>query len=205
MSLLEQKYRIKGRHDDVHFLTARQIYERIKEDSKSDYNWIASTGELVKICKISSFPNEYAIAIKIAILNCYSNIEHRANCGGDRYYDNPADVEAVQYCYNSLYGIDTEDAILSRKKYLIEMIARACYVRVFSALYHPGPTYRKLREDFIHSKFEEYISQEEINFKQLVKTLRSEFTEVVKTAEENGDFEEDKKKTGKVGKCSIKD
>ena len=108
--------------------------------------------------------------------------------------DDPEDEKAVQYCYNSLYGIDTEEAVSARKRYLTEMINTATYVRVFSPLYHPGSTFRKLREDFIKSKFEEYISQEKIDFKQLLETLNSNFSEIIMTAESNGDFEEDEKK-----------
>ena len=91
MSFVEKKYMVTGHHGDIHSLTAKQLYEQILDDSKSDYNWIAPASELVKICKNTSFPTEYALAIKCAILNCFSNIEHRANCGGDRYIDKPAD------------------------------------------------------------------------------------------------------------------
>lgn len=195
MSFLEEKYTVKDWHGHTYSLTAKQLSERVVNDSKSDYNWIAPARELVRICKIVSFPDEEALTIKIAILNCFSNIEHRANSGGDRYITDPADEEAVEYCYNSLYGIDSEEAISVRKYYLTEMISTASYVRViFDSLYHPGPTFRKLREDWNKSKFEEYISQENIDFKQLVETLHNDFAETVKTAEENGDFEEDEKK-----------
>ena len=194
MDLLTNKYRVSGWHGTTHSLTAKQLYKRVLEDSESDYNWIAPARELVRICKKSSFPTEYSLAIKIAILNCFANIEHRANCGGDRYGINPADEEAVQYCYNSLYGVDTEDAIEARRYYLTEMLSTASYVRIFSSLYHPGPTFRKLRDDWIKSKLEEYISQEKIDFEQLLETLRDDFTEVVNKADENGDFKEDEEK-----------
>lgn len=195
MSFLEKKYIITTRNDRICSLTAKELYERIlKDSSQSDYNWIAPARELVRICKISSFPAEYSIGIKIAILNCFANIEHGANCGGDRYYDHPADKDAVYYCYNSLYGIVMEDAISARKRFLTEMINTASHLRVLDCLYFVGPTYIKLREDWSKSKFEEYFSQEKIDFKQLVETLRSNFHEIVKTAESNGDFEEDKKK-----------
>ena len=164
------------------------------QDSKYDSSWIAPARELVRICKKASFPAEYALAIKIAILNCFSNIEHKANCGGDRYIYDPADEKAVQYCYNSLYGIDTEEVVSARKKYLTEMISTASYVSIFSSLYHPGPTFRKLHEDFVKSNFEKYISQKQIDFKQLVETLRRSFSKIIETAEANGDFEEDEKK-----------
>ena len=194
MNFLGQRYLIHGWRDSEHVLTAKELHERVMTDSKSDYNWIAPARELVRICKKTSFPSDYALDIKIAILNCFANIEHRANCGGDRYCDDSADKEAVQYCYNSLYGIDNEEAIVARKRYLTEMIDTASYVRFMDSLYHPGPTFKKLREDWSKSKFEEYISQEKIDFKQLIETLRSSFTEVITTAESNGKYEEEEKK-----------
>lgn len=200
MSFLEKKYKVTGWYGDVKLLTAKQLEERVLEDSKSDYNWIAPARELVKICKELSFPVEYAHTIEIAILNCFSNIEHRANYGCNRYWTDPEDEEAVQYCYNCLYGIDREDAVTARKRFLTEMINTASHVRLFGSLYHPGPTYQKLRENWRKSKFEEYISQEEIDFKQLVEILRSNFDEVIKIAESNGDFEEDEKKEKKIRK-----
>ncbi|MCI8548196.1 MAG: hypothetical protein HFJ38_04840 [Bacilli bacterium] len=194
MSLFGRKYLINGWRNSTHLLTAKELHERVMKDSKSDYNWIASASELVRICKKTSFPAYYALDIKIAILNCFANIENRANCGGDRYRDDPADKEAVQYCYNSLYGNDNEKAIIARKRYLIEMIKTASYVNIFDSLYHPGPTYRKLCEDWRKSKFDEYISKEKIDFIQLVETLSNSFAEVVKAAESKGDFKEDEKK-----------
>lgn len=193
MSFFEKKYMVTGHHGDIHSLTAKQLYERVLNDCKSDYNWIASASELVRICKKASFPAEYALAIKCTILNCFANIEHRANCGGDRYIDNPADQEAVQECYNSLYGVKDQKAVSARKRYLAEMIATASYIRFLDSLYHPGPTFRKLREDWSKSKVQEYISQEKIDFKQLVEVLRNEFVEIIKKAEVAGAFEEDER------------
>lgn len=194
MSFFETKYSVTGHHGEIYRMTAKQLCERVIEDSKSDYNWIAPARELVKVCKKIDFPEEYALTIKIAILNCFANIEHWANCGGEHYIDNQEDKKAVQYCYNSLYGIDTEEASLARKRYLTEMINSVIEVRVFDPLYHPGSTFRKLREDLGSSKFEEYISKKNIDFDKLVEILKSDFAEIVKAAETNGDFVEDEKK-----------
>lgn len=193
MSFVEEKYMVTGHHGDTYSLTAKQLYERILDDSKSDYNWIASASELVRICKKTSFPAEYALAIKCAILNCFTNIEHRANCGGDRYIDKPADQEAVQECYNSLYQVEDEKAISARKRYLAEIVATASYTRIFDSLYHPGPTFRKLRKDWNKSKVQEYISKEKIDFKQLIEVLHGEFVEIIKKAEVDRAFEEDER------------
>lgn len=190
MSFDEEKYMVKGWYG-IYSLTAKQLYERVLNDSKSNYNWIASASELVRICKETSFPTEYALAIKCAILNCFANIERIANCGGDRYIDNLEDREAVQECYNSLYQVEDEKAISARKRYLAEMIARASYIRMFDPFYHSGPTFRKLREDWCNSKIQQYISQEKIDFKQLVEVLRDEFLGIIKKAEEDAAFEED--------------
>lgn len=193
--MAKEKYLIHTWSGNEKLLSAKELYERVMEDCKSDYDWIAPARELVRICKKTSFPTEYAIDIKIAILNCFANIEHRANCGGDKYGEDPKDLEAVHYCYNSLYGLDKEEAINARKYYLSEMIKSASYVRsIFDSLFHSGPTYRDLCEQWRNAKFDEYISQKEIDFVEMLKTLRNDFVDTIKSAEENGDFEEDDKK-----------
>jgi len=194
MSFFERKYEIVRHSGAIEAITAKQLYERILIESKSDYGWIAPASELVRVCKKESFPAEYAISIKTAILNCFANIECKANRGGDRHIIDTEDKEAIQYCYNSLYGINNEAAILARKRYLREMIYFACYVKVLDSMYHPGATFIKLREEWVKSKLNEYISQEEINFEQLLKTLRDNFRELIKKAEDNGDFKEDEEK-----------
>ena len=50
MSLSEKKYKITGWHGDTQVLTAKNLYERVLEDSKSDYNWLASAAEIVRVC-----------------------------------------------------------------------------------------------------------------------------------------------------------
>lgn len=194
MSLCEEmKYVVFGRRE-IQKMTAKELYNRVMEDSKSNYNWIASAPVLVALCKEPTFPAEYAIGIKVAILNCFANIEHGANSGGDRYRTDPADADAVQYCYNSLYGIETEEAISARKRFLSEMISTASYVRLFDSLYHPGPTFKKLSDDWHKAKLEEWISKRNIDFEKLIDVLRSSFTAMIKEAELKGDFIEDEKK-----------
>ena len=106
MSLFERKFYVIDHYDNMHKMTAKELCQRIKEDSKSDYNWIAPARHLVRICKSPKFPVEYAIIIKSAILNCFANIEWRANFSGVRHRLNIEDEEAVEYCYNSMFGID---------------------------------------------------------------------------------------------------
>ena len=186
---------VTDHYGTVHKMTAKELKERIEYDSKrSDYNWIAPAKNLVSICKSPGFPEDYSLFIRVAILNCFANIEHRANNYGDRYYTKADDAEAVQYCYNSLYGSEDESAIAARKRFLTEMIVTATYTNLYDPHYHPGPTYKKLREDFRNSKFEEYIGKQNIDFKELQETLKAEFIAAVKKSDESGDFDEDEKK-----------
>lgn len=194
MSLCEEmNYVVFGRRG-MQRMTAKELYNRVMEDSKSNYNWIASAPVLVALCKTPTFPTEYAIGIKVAILNCFANIEHVANSGGDRYRINQADKEAVQYCYNSLYGVKSEEAISARKRFLSEMISTASEVRRFDPLHHPGPTFRNLCHDWRKAKLEEFLPKKRLNFEKLITVLRSDFTAMIKEAELKGDFDEDEKK-----------
>lgn len=197
MSFFEKKYTFVGHRREMHMMTAKQLCERIVQDSKSDYNWIAPASELVRVCELLSFPTKYALTIKVAILNCFANIENRANSGGDRYFTKPADAEAVQKCFNSMYGVNREDVVLARRYYLTEMLKYATYTRVFDSLYHPGETFRKLREDFITTKVEENISKKEVDFNTLVESSKNEFAETVKVADSKGAFVEDEEKDQK--------
>ena len=55
-------------------MRATDIYNAVMHDSKeSDYNWIASAKELVKLCKNENFPIEYSTEIEMAILICFAN------------------------------------------------------------------------------------------------------------------------------------
>lgn len=191
---MSKYYSIIGWHGDEIVMNAEQLCERIIEDSKSDYNWIASATELVRVCKLPDFPKECADVIKMAIINCFANIESRENAGGDRYRTDPNDQEAVTFCYNSFFGREEEEIISVRKYYLMEMIKTASYTRVLDVHYHPGPTYKKLCDDWRKSKLDENISKENMNFGELIQILSNEFIQMVKEAEDNGAFIEDEKK-----------
>ena len=193
MKFMDQMYYlVHTRAEGDQVLSVEELYERVMNDSsKSNYHWIASAGELVRICKKTSFPIDYSIDIRIAILKCFASVEHSANCGGDKYKDKQSNIEAVQYCYNSLYGVDKEDAIDARKSYLSEKIKSVSYVYLFD--YYSGATYRRLCKQWHDLNFEKYISQKEVDFANLLPYLHNDFVEMIKKAEENGDLEDDKR------------
>ena len=193
MRFFQKKYVIVDHYGGTYIFTASQLYNRVMKDSKYDYNWIAPANELVRICNESDFPENYAIAIKVAILNCSANIAHKANLGFDQQLYSSEENDALHFCYNSLYNVHTRECLEARRRYLFEMISSATYVYVSSPFYHAGPTYKNIQENFIKSNYEKYVSQEYVDFNQLLDRLNFEFLRLVKSAEDSGSFEDDAK------------
>lgn len=189
MSFFEKKYNITGWK---YSLTAKQLYERVLEDSKSDYNWIASATELVRVCNDPCFPEIYAVGIKIIILNCFANLELQKEYPSEGEL---TDAEAVYSCYNSLPTTD-ETAKKVKENYLTAVITGITkYTQSEVRLpIHVGPTYTKKVEEWKKKKFDEYVSSVTIlNFDQLREDLYTDFDKMVETAEEEGAFEKDDK------------
>lgn len=203
MSLSEKKYKITGWHGETQVLTAKNLYERVLEDSKSDYNWLASAAELVRVCNEPDFPEIYATNIKIIILNCFANLElQQEKCCNRRQ----TDKEAVYSCYNSLPETDAA-VIKAKEKYLaaiIEGITRYSGDEERFPI-HFGPAYKKTCENWKKAKLNEYVSEVKIDFNQLRERLNADFEKTIKEAEKNGIFNEDDKLGGHITSINLKE
>lgn len=168
----EEKYIISG-YSTRHMLTAEELYNRILQDSESDYNWFVPAKEILRVCKRATFPDKYAIAIKVAILNRFSSIANRANANKKDYCLDFSDRLALDYCYNSLYGSTCENAISARKKFLTEMILLA------SNMSSSNSDFIRLREEWRSNILKEYISTEYIDCLNIIGRLRANFIETI--------------------------
>lgn len=192
MSSIAKKYLIRGWGNVKYRMTDTQIYERVLSDSKSDYNWIASATELVRVCNDRHFPEKYAVRIKCLILNCFANLEL---CQEVPSRTLSTDDAAVYSCYNSLPNTDKE-AVDVKEKYLKAIIAAVVKydgdeVRI---RWYSGPEYEKRVKDWKKAKFAEYASAKEIDFVRLRKDLSKDFDAMIKEAEDAGAFDEDIKR-----------
>ncbi len=189
MSFFKKKYKVKGWNGDTHSLTAKALYERVLEDSKSDYNWIASATELVRVCNDPCFPEMYSVGIKLIILNCFANLETKKEYPSHR---ESTDNEAVYSCYHSLPSTD-ETVIKVKSKYLKSVITAITMYTQSEVRFpiHIGETYRKMVEEWKTAKFDEYVSADRIDFKQLQEDLYDDFETMIKTAERDGAFEKE--------------
>lgn len=195
----EHKYKLKGWRGKEYSLTAEELYNRVLADSQSDYNWIASATELVKVCNEPYFPEIYANGIKLIILNCFANLELKKEYPTNK---ERTDNDAVYSCYHSLPSKD-ETVIKVKEKYLtaiIEGIIRYSKDEVRFPI-HMGPAYRKVCDDWKKAKLEEYSSKVKIDFEKLREDLYDDFEMTIRKAEKNGIFaEEDKENNMKVSK-----
>ena len=195
----ERKYDVGGWRGTVYSLTAEELYNRVLADSKSDYNWIASATELVKVCNKRGFPEYYADGIKLIILNCFANLELKKENPFNR---EKTDNEAVYSCYHSLPS-GYEAVIKVKEKYLtaiIEGVTRYAKDEVRLPI-HMGPAYKNVCENWKKAKFEEYASKAKIDFEELRLDLYEDFEMTIRKAEREGLFdEEDKENDMKISK-----
>lgn len=190
MSFIERVYFFKGWNGKRHFMTAKKLYKRVMKDSESDFNWIASATELVKVCKKRDFPVAYAAEIKVAILKAFTNLENNHSYA----YCEPTDEDAVHYCYNSLSGSD-EETVNAKKEYFKVMIRQSSLVPSYNySFYISGATYLRLSEEWRKKKLDEFNPDKEIDFEQLIKELKADFNYTIKIAEDQGAFKEDDEK-----------
>lgn len=192
MSSIAKKYLIRGWGNVKYRMTDKQIYERVLSDSKSDYNWIASATELVRVCNDRHFPEKYAVRIKCLIINCFANLEL---CQEVPSRTLSTDDAAVYSCYNSLPDTD-KGTVDAKEKYLKAVIAAVVKYDGFEVRirWYSGPVYEKKVKDWKEAKFAEYASAKEIDFDQLRKDLSKDFDAMIKKAEEDGDLDEDTKR-----------
>ena len=194
MNILKNKYIITGWNGMKYYFTAEELKNKILADAKSsDYNWFAPAKVIIETCNNPSFPTKDAIFIKIAILNCFSNIANRANSGGDRYESNPENDAVIMDCYNSLYCINSSDSISARKKYLTEILRTASDPLLIDPLSNLScsSTFQNLRNKWIQIRFYRYISKEKIDLKTLEKSLTDDFSRIIQKARSKGLFKQD--------------
>lgn len=184
----EKKYNVTDSRGINHLLTAKQIYERVLQDSKNNYNWIISAQQLVEICNEPSFSKSYAQAIKIMILNCFADLESQREFP----YSGETDKNVVDICYHSLTN-ENEKAIKVKEKYLTSVITSVVKYTKYESRTprHQGPVYKKMCKEWEKAKFEEYVRKEKIDFYKLREKLNDDFEDMIEKGEKAGKFKKD--------------
>lgn len=185
-------FRFKDSNGVMRSWTAKKLYNRVMIDADASlYNWIASAAELVRVCKEVDFPEHYAKEIKLAILNNFAFLEME---GRGTAKSEPADVEAVHYCYNTLTSKE-EEVVNAKRRYLRARIFRAPFFPIYDYRFHNVERkYIGFQERWLCKKLDELVSEKEIDFEQLMKDLEADLRQTIKRGEEEGAFKEYYKK-----------
>jgi len=168
---MSRLYFIIDRDGFIHLISAEKLHKKIMEQSKeSNYNFIAPVTDLVRVCNKKSFPKEYAIDIKVAILNCFSEILKKYN----HRHILESDLESVYKLYNSLFSITDERVINARYNFLKIYLIYSVYDYRNKILYKED-FYLECLTEWQKKKFVELSKLEEISFDNLKFSLVLDF------------------------------
>lgn len=189
MNSSEKTYSIKDWYGRNRVLTAKELYERVLRDSVSDYNWIASATELVKVVNEPDFPPDFKETIQIIILNCFANLEKQRYTYTNGYSE-PTDQDAVYDCYYSLPNTSKEGKE-AKLKYLTAIVTTITKRYNSTRIFYEEKRYDTICKKWEKLKVKECFSAKEINLETLRAELENDFIQTIESAEKAGIFNED--------------
>lgn len=185
----EAKFKVIGWVNEEYLLTAEELYLQVLEDSKRDYNWIASAPELCRVCDNPEFPEKYAKKIKIMILNCFANFEKSG------IPITQEGREAALHCYNTLPPED-EEVSMAKKRYLEAIMDFVIEYEMEKNGRHIGQSYKEVCSEWKKSHLNEfgYI----VNLKEIKEYLYADLKKTIGKAEQEGKFKKDDEEYEKI-------
>lgn len=179
-------YMFQDNKGNYRVMSAKKIHKRVMEDSKkSNYNWIADADNLVFVCNCKTFPLEYAIDIKVAILNCFARLM------SNTLYKNNYELNPVYSAYNSLNGITDEKVIEARTNFLNAYLTDIMYESYAYLPVHSGKSFDEVCGEWKRKNIENLLSSNFVYFNELIETLSNDFKETIRAEEEKGVFLKD--------------
>lgn len=178
---------IKDHNGKNHILKSSKIHKLVMEKSEeTNYDWIAPASNLVSLCEQKKFPLEYAIDMKVAILNCFAELMNKKDL--DNFKKD--DLDAVYYAYNSLakyyannllYKAKAEEINEARSNFLKAFLKNIIFNK-YTFLYR-GKSYHEFVDEWINQKFEELFFKDYIFFSYIKNSIKQEFYNDASTLE----------------------
>lgn len=168
-----------------HEMAPEELLERIRKDSRSNWNWLAPATEIVKTISDPEFPEPIANELKKIVLRCFANVLLSNRIGTER----PTDQIAVAYCYYSLHGKASKRIKRLYRENLIEAVMRDVDRRTWHI---HGEQYREFCGDYKKEAIHRFTGRDfGTDFMRFRTNIEADFEKALKQAEESGAFKED--------------
>ena len=166
-------------------MTPDELLERIRTDSRSNWNWLAPATEIVKTISDPDFPEPIANELKGLILKCFADTLLSSQIG----HEKATDQIAVAYCYYSLHGkVGKSIKRLYRKNLIKAMVS---YVGALSPIIH-GKEYRAFCERWEKDAFKNFTKRFGIDFMHFGPRIKVDFESSLNCADAAGEFDNDR-------------
>lgn len=177
---VEKIFQVVTRENEKVFFTARELFEIVSKNSKSDYNWVASATELYNVCQMEGFDKKYAKSIMLLILNCYATLELKIT--DEANYEETAQ-ETVNNIYNR-FSFDDKEASFIKERYLRNVILAVTMYngdeeRIKLNYCH---SFYELEENWKNEMYFYYCEESDLDFKIVRRSLRLKYEDFMKEA-----------------------
>lgn len=169
-----------------HEMTPIEFFERIKEDSASNWNWLAPATEIARTISDSEFPEPIANELKGIVLRCFADLLLAEQPG----YQKNTDQIAVAYCYYSIHGKAGKRVKRQyRENLLRSVVAESPWHKLLGAC---GEEWRKFCETWKKDALQYFTERFGVDFMRFRANAKADFKKAIELADEAGEFENDK-------------
>lgn len=152
----------------------------MKQSKESDYNWLASSGELLRVCNKPNFNKKYAQDIKLAIISCYSNLLD--------YKDFDNIINACQ-AFNELRieSKKNEEKDENIEKVCARFLDAFIFRKIFwTCVAYDGKSFDEETKKFRKTKIKQLLEQDTVNFHFLSENISREYKNYIDKKVQDG-------------------
>lgn len=174
-------------NDNRHEMAPNELLERIRSDSKSDWNWLTPATEIVKTISDPEFPEPIANELKGLILKCFADILLSDVIGREL----GTDQIAVAYCYYSIHGKAGKRIKRLYRKNLLKAAKKPdwCWEHPYGA---DGKEWHSFCNEWEKDALQNFTKRFGNDFMRFEANTKADFRKAVKCADKAGKFENDK-------------
>lgn len=172
--------------DNRREMTPNDLLKRIRDDSESNWNWLAPATEIVKTISDPEFPEPIANELKGLVLKCFAELL-LSDVGGT---EKSTDQLAVAYCYYSIHGKAGKRIKRLYRENLLKSVVKGSYwERPFGAY---DEEWRSFRDGWKKDALQHFTERFGVDFMRFKTNAENDFRKSINCAERAGKFEKDK-------------